>query len=208
MEAEFFHAETDRQTNMSKQTVAFRNFANAPPPKKKESCGKPQTYLHISYTFKYLCAPQLETKMYNHPVEILVAFDIRFNRHWSFLFYQQNLGIGSNTAKLIKLPLKNIHVHSVISSSVLISETPQKLYCVRWVKESVQLEMATVKFYRCYKVLGYYISPEKKNYENTSPFRNIHFDFRVKSTPSCKIRRSYTCVYPPVTKFYYSYKFF
>ena len=32
MGAEFFHADgwTDRQTDMTKQTVAFRNFANAP----------------------------------------------------------------------------------------------------------------------------------------------------------------------------------
>ena len=26
----------------------------------------------------------------------------------------------------------------------------------------------------------------KKKYGNTFPFRNIHFDFQVKSTPSCK----------------------
>jgi hypothetical protein len=32
MEAELFHAETDRQTDITKPTDAFRNFAN--PPKK------------------------------------------------------------------------------------------------------------------------------------------------------------------------------
>jgi len=89
-----------------------------------------------------------------------VAFDICFNRHRSFLFYQQSLGIGSNTVKSMKLPLKNIHVHSVILSTNVISETPKQLQYVRWVKERVQLNIATVKFYRLYKGLGYYISPK------------------------------------------------
>ena len=69
----------------------------------------------------------LETKIYNYLFEISVAFYIHFNRDCSFLFYQQNLGVGSNTAKSRKLPLKNIHIHSVILSTIVISETPQQL---------------------------------------------------------------------------------
>jgi len=56
-----------------------------------------------------------------------VPFNTRFNRHCSFLFYQQNVGIGSNTAKSMKLPLKDIHIRSVILGAIVISETPQQL---------------------------------------------------------------------------------